>query len=114
MTLLSEKKVSFVEQDGTTSVMCHVEAIRAIRQELVIQVFNSFLHDVPLLRNMFFDSSFCSTPRSWVPGINTESLLFGQSVGHVVVVESSTLRRMESCLAGASRNASLTLFTSTV
>ena len=29
-----------LEQDGTTSTMCHVEAIR---QELVIQVFNCFL-----------------------------------------------------------------------
>ena len=60
------KESILVEQDRTTSTVCHVEAIR---QELVLEVFNCFLqgNDVPLLRDMFFDSSFFSTPRSWVP-----------------------------------------------
>ena len=41
---------------------------------------------------------------------NTEPLLFGQSVGHVVV-EMVALGGRKGCfLAGASRNAALTLF----
>ena len=73
-----------VEQDHTTSIVFHVEAIR---QELVLEVFNCFLqgNDVPLSRNMFFDSSCFSTSRPWIPIFNTEPLPFGQSVGHVVV-----------------------------
>ena len=55
-----------VEQDRTTSIVCHVEAIR---QELVFEVLKCFLQgdDVPLLRNLFFDRSIFSTSRSWVP-----------------------------------------------
>ena len=83
LTSITRKNVSLLNKDGTTSIMCHVEAIR---QELVIQVFNCFLQDddVPIHRNVFFGNSF-STPRSWAPIINTEPPLFGQSVGHVVV-----------------------------
>ena len=73
-----------VEQDRKTSFVCHVESIR---QELVVKVSNCFLQgdDVSLFRNLFFDSSFFSTPRSWFPMVNTEPFLRGQSVGHVVV-----------------------------
>ena len=76
--------------------------MEAIRQELVIQVFNFFLQniDVPLPSNLFFDSSFSSTPRSWVPITNTEPSLFGQPVGQDV----------ECFLVGAARNAALTPF----
>ena len=77
--------------------MCDVEAIL---QELVIQVFNRFLQgdDVPLPRSVLFDGSFFSTPRSWVPIINTEPPLFGQSVGHVVLeVVLTVICRVFSC-----------------
>ena len=79
---IGEESIS-VEQDGTNSTVRHMEAIR---QELVVHVFDCFLLSdyVPLLRNLFFDSSFFSKPRSWVPILNTEFFLFGQSVGHVV------------------------------
>ena len=73
-----------VQQDCASSIVCHVEAIR---QELVLEVFNCFLQgdDVPLPRNMFFDSSFSSTSRPWVPIVAAEPFLFGQSVGHVAI-----------------------------
>ena len=46
------KESILVEQDRTSSPVCHVEAIR---QKLVLKVFNCFLQgdDVPLPRNMF-------------------------------------------------------------
>ena len=37
---MSEKKVSLLNKTGTTSIVCHVEAIR---QEIVLGVFNCFL-----------------------------------------------------------------------
>ena len=48
---MSEKKVSLLNRIAHTSLMCHVGAIR---QELVLEVFNRFLQgdDVPLPRNM--------------------------------------------------------------
>ena len=57
----------FVEQDGTISIVCHMEAIR---QELGVQVSNCFLQgdDVPLPCNLFFDGPLFSSPKSWVPG----------------------------------------------
>ena len=67
---------------------------------------------MPLPGKMFFDGSSFSTPRSWVPIVNTEPFLFGQSVGHVVV-EVILLVDVECFLAGASRNAALEPFTST-
>ena len=90
---MSEKKSIIVEQDRTTSIVCHMEAIR---QEPVVEVFNCLLQcdNVPFPRNMFFDSSFFSTPRSWVSIINAESSLLCQSVGHLVV-SNDTLERMD-------------------
>ena len=77
------KESIFVEQDRTSSMVCHVEAIR---QELVLEVFNCFLWGdvVPLHRHMFFDSSFF--PRR-SPGFHffTEPSLLDQSVGHIIV-----------------------------
>ena len=71
---MSEKKVSLLNRT-------------AIRQELVLRVFNCFLQgdDVSFHRFLPFDSSFFSTSRSWVPVMNAEPSLFGQSVGHLIV-----------------------------
>ena len=82
--LNARKESIFAEQDRTSSIMCHVEAIR---QEMVFEVFNCFPEgdDEPFSRNMPFDSSFLSTSRSRVPIIDGEPSLFCQSVGHVVV-----------------------------
>ena len=41
--------------------------------------------NAPCLRDLSFAGSVFSASRSWVPILNTEPLLFGQSVGHVVV-----------------------------
>ena len=82
---MSGKNVSLLNKMAQPpKCVCHLEAIR---QELVIQLFNFFLQcDMCYFTTVcFFDRSFFSTPRSWVPIINTESLLFGQSVGHVIV-----------------------------
>ena len=53
----------------------------------MIQVFNCFLQgdDVPLNRNMPFESSSFSTSRSRVPIVNAEPFLFSQSVGYVFI-----------------------------
>ena len=64
--------------------MGHVEPIR---EKLMVNIFNRFLlvDDVALPSNVLFNGSFFSTSGSGVPTINTEPLLFGRSVGHVVV-----------------------------
>ena len=51
--------------------------------------------DVPLHRNVSFDSSFFSASRFWVPIANAESLLFGQAIKHIKV-EAVFLIGMES------------------
>ena len=78
---MTEKDVSFLNKIAQPLQCVHVEAIR---QELVLEVFNCFLQgdDVPLHRDTFFDSSFLF--HAEVLGSNykkTEPLLFGQSVG---------------------------------
>ena len=68
---------NLVEQDRTSSIMFHVEAIR---QEFVLEVLNFFLQrdDVPFLRNMLFDGSFFSASMSRVPIVDAEpSVLSG-------------------------------------
>ena len=67
-----------VEQNRTTSIMSHKEAIR---QVVVINVFDSFLQgdDVSFHRNVLFDGIFSSASRSWVPIVDAEPLLFGSS-----------------------------------
>ena len=64
--------------------MCHVEAVR---QEIVLEVFNCFLwcDDVPFSRNVPLDSSFFFTSGSTVPIVDAEPSLLGQAVGHVVI-----------------------------
>ena len=81
-----------VEQDSASSIVSHVETTR---QELMLEVLNSFLlcDDVPFSRNMLFDSSFFSMSRSRVPIVYAEPSLFCQSVGHLVV-KSILLRRV--------------------
>ena len=57
---------------------------------------------MPFSRNVPFDTSFLSTSRSWVPIVNAEPFLFGQTVGYVFVeVIPLAGRRMFSgwCLA---------------
>ena len=105
------KESNLVEQDRTTSIVCHVEAIR---QELVLEVLNCFLegNDVPLLRIVLFDCSSFSTSKSWVPIKGTEPSLFGQPVGHVAVKMIFLVHDGECFLAGASRYAGLAPFAS--
>ena len=66
-----ERKASLLNKNRTSTTVCHVEAIR---QELVVQIFNCFLQgdDVPLHRNVFFDSSFFSASRSFCAPIADE------------------------------------------
>ena len=73
-----------VEQNRTSSMVCHVETIC---EELVIKVSSCFLQgdDVPLPRNVFFDRSFFSASRSWVPIVDAEPLQFGRSIRYIVV-----------------------------
>ena len=77
-------KSVLVEQNRTSSIMCHMEAMC---QELVVKIFNGFLQgdDVPLRRNVFFDSSFFSASRSWVPIVDAEPSLHCQAIGHISV-----------------------------
>ena len=63
-------KSVLVEQNRTPSTMCHIEPIR---QVLVVKIFNCFLQLLP--SNLFFDGSFFSASRSWVPIINAEPFL---------------------------------------
>ena len=55
----------------------------------------------------------CHFTRSCVPIVKTEPLLFGESVGHVVV-NVKLLADVECFLAGASRSAALAPFISTM
>ena len=95
------KEGVLIEQDGASSIVCHVEAIR---QELMLEVHNTFLwcDDVPFFRNMLVDGSFFSTSRFRVPIVFAEPSLFCQWVGHLVVKSIFLRRRIMSsgwCLA---------------
>ena len=73
------EKGVLVEQNCTRSIICHMETIR---QELAVKIFNCLQGDVlPLTCNVFFDGSFFSASRSWVPVANAEPFLFSQAVG---------------------------------
>ena len=84
LTLRSGKEGVLIEQYCTPSIVGHVEPIR---EKLVIDMCNRFLQvdDVSLPRNVLFNGSFFSASGSWVLSMNTEPLLFGRSVGHLVV-----------------------------
>ena len=72
-----------VEQNRTTSKMCHIEPIR---QVLVVKIFNCSLQgdDMPLPCNVFFDGSSCAS-RSLVPVVNAEPFLFSRASGNIGV-----------------------------
>ena len=71
--------LSMVLQDCTSSIMCHVEAMR---QKIVFELLPGEV--MSFSGNMTFDSSFLPTTRSRVPIVEAELSIFCQSVGHVV------------------------------
>ena len=98
VTLISGKKVSFVEKTCAFSVVGHVEPVR---EKLVVNMFNCFWKrdDVPFSRNLLFDGSFPSTSGSWIPVVHAESFLYSRPVGQAVV-EMIFLRRDIMCSGG--------------
>ena len=60
-----------VEENRTTSEVSH---IKAFMKDSVVDVVRSFLQgdEVPLSRNLFFDSIFCVSSRSRIPVVNTK------------------------------------------
>ena len=103
-------KSVLVEQNRTSSIMCHMETIC---QELVVQIFNGFLQgdDVPLRRNVLFDSSFFS--RSWVPIVDAEAFSALSSDWDTPVSKQYSAWDGECFLTGASRNAGFAPLAST-
>ena len=81
----------FVEEHRASSVVGHVEPIC---QNIMVNIFNCFLQcdDVPLACDLFLNSTFFSTSRSWIPVVDAESLLHRRTTRHVVV-EAVHLRR---------------------
>ena len=104
------KESVLIEQHRTPSIVSHVEPIR---EELVINVFDRFLQggDVPLHCNLLFDGPFFSSPR--VPGSRLSLFCLIDRLG-MSLLKWYSWQDVECFLAGASRNAALTLFTPTV
>ena len=88
VTLMLGKTVSLLKKIAHPP-QCHVEAIR---HELVVKAFHCFLQgdDVPSPQYVF---RFLFHAEVLVSIKNAESLLFGQSVGHVVVEVMIVLAR---------------------
>ena len=68
----------FVEQNCTTCVMGHVEAIR---EKLVVNIFGRLLqgNDMPLSCNLLFTGIFLSPTGSRIPVVDAESPLHNRT-----------------------------------
>ena len=58
-----------------------------IRKKLVVDMLNRFLQigDMPFSCNLCLASTLFSTPRSWIPVVDAQPLLYGWAVGHAAV-----------------------------
>ena len=76
--------MAFVKQDSTTGVMSNVEVIREAH---VLKILNrlSKSSQVPFLRNVFFNGSFCASSRPSIPAQDAEACLLKPTVGQAVV-----------------------------
>ena len=96
-----------VEENCTTCVMGHVEAIR---EKLVVNVVGPLLqgNDMPPSCNLFFKGTFFSPSRSRVPVVDAESPLHNRT-GSKVLIGTVHARRCSSFLSDASRNSAVAL-----
>ena len=75
----------FVEENRASSVVSHVEPTS---KNVMVDILRCFLQgdDVPPACNLLFEGTFFSTWGPWVPIVDTQALLHGQTIFFVGAV----------------------------